>query len=102
MADLKSDILSERILRKLNKIYIPCDCGCSILEVVADKEDDFYYISHYGSSFYNAQDGVWTKIKSRLKFIWAGITGKEFHFYEVVLTKDEFEKLKEMVNNVQF
>jgi len=83
-----------------HKILIECDCGCSILNIAKDDDDDFAYLNTYRADFFTEQDGFWDLFKKRIKSVWYAILGKDFYLYEIVLDKDKIEQLKKIVNEL--
>jgi hypothetical protein len=75
-----------------NRIYVNCDCGCSSLEIGQFKEKEGYsevFISHKTDSFYSHQRPGLNRFKEMVKMIWYILRGKEYYFYEVILSSRE-------------
>jgi hypothetical protein len=84
------------------EILIRCSCGCSILSIEQEKEDGVVIISHYIASFYSLQEGFLFKLKEMLKAIFSIFLGKEYRFYEIVLTDlKDVQKLKNAVSTLR-
>ena len=86
------------------EFLIDCHCGCNEgIRFAIDKDDFDYYcfMSYTNGNFYREQDDklriVFCK---KLKKIWAIIRNKDFYYAEVTMTKDEFNKFKEYINNI--
>jgi len=78
------------------RFFIPCDCGCNIMEFDYFDEEEMF-ISNYVSTFYEKQDQIFGNILRRIKFIWFILRGKEFHLYEVVIRKEQLQEFKKWV-----
>lgn len=87
---------------KSEKFYLPCECGCSIMQF--DKYDEegvpTTYGMHYSLSFYEKQPEFFQRLKNILKFLFILIKKKEYIFYDMVIYKDHFESFKEFINKV--
>lgn len=81
-------------------IKIKCDCGCSILTIAHEKEDNIVYIEHYYNSFYGKQTGILTILKERLSMIWFIIRGKEFFLYDIIIQGDDIKEFKEYLKDL--
>lgn len=76
----------------MSKIFIECECGVHILRAEKEIQDGSctYYLSMYtyGNSRYN-----WIR---RLKICWNILKTGEIYRDQLVLTEQEFNKLKEL------
>lgn len=79
------------------RFYLDCECGCSALSV--EYIEDTLYLSYYVNAYYEKQAGI-NKLKIKLMFLWAIITGKEHQLYEIVIVKEQFEKFKEYLGDL--
>jgi len=86
---------------EVGRVNINCDCGCSSLTIEqwqGENGPEEIFIAHKISSFYALQQPGWTKFKEAIKIIWCILRGKEYYFYEIVLTtKDQISKFKKAV-----
>ena len=84
-----------------DSVKVQCDCHCGILEFEKD-EDGYISITHYTSTFYGEQKGLWNTILDRSKMVWSILTGKKYALYDIVLTKKEAQQLIEVIENINF
>jgi hypothetical protein len=82
-----------------DSVKVQCDCHCGILEFEKD-EDGYISITHYISTFYGEQKGLWNTILDRSKMVWSILTGKKYALYELILTEQESEKLLDLIKKV--
>ena len=80
-------------------MYLNSDCNCNALRI---NEDDYgVFLNHVMLSFSALQQPGFTKFKEAVKAIWCFLTGKEYIFYEIVLSsKEEVRKFKEFVASI--
>lgn len=74
-----------------NEVIVKCDCNCSCMSVDCwDEEDDLE--KEYFITFYNSYEnrGFITKIKT----IWKIIIGKRIYNSDLVLSEEEFNKIR--------
>ena len=86
------------------EMIIDCKCGCEdtihIKVDDSDKDVNEYAIQTYmNSNWYRDQDDrILRVIGRKLKKIWAIIRNKDFYYSELILTKEDFKKYKEYIN----
>jgi len=83
---------------------LPCDCGCSILQLTVDKDEEEYAegnFSIYELGFYTHQSPFWSDFKKNVKLIWYILRGRRFCLYEVVIPAKKMEEFKEFVANIK-
>jgi len=90
----------KMVYKNEKSIYVKCDCGCSGIHI--DKleykdEPTEYILSISASCFYTEQDGIFSKLKGRLKFIWYILRHGTHRFFEIVISPEDFEKFKELL-----
>lgn len=68
-----------------NEIFIPCGCGNEIIRLTKWKDEEDYYLSIY--SYYSDKYSLW----GRLKILFGG----KVKTSEVVLSREDFEKLRQ-------
>lgn len=92
----------EKETIKIEKFYLPCECGCSILQFDKYDEDGVptTYGAHYSLSFYEKQPEFFQRLKNIFKFLFILMKNKEYIFYNMVIDKDNFESFKEFINKV--
>ena len=83
-------------LKEDKKYYIPCQCGCGIMEFLRDKDEiqDTLYVSYYPLGFYAYQHPLRKKIKA----IWDLIRGKEYRLYDIVV---DYERFRYTINKME-
>lgn len=75
----------------MGKVFLKCNDGCG--EIQIDRLDDMYFLSYNIPAFYAYQN----RWKNRIEMIWSILTGKEYTLYEVAVSKEEYQKFKELV-----
>ena len=81
-------------------INIPCSCGCHSMNITYfnDELDDIF-LSFLTDSFYN-QDGIIKTIWKRIKKAFSILCGKSYRFEEIVLSKEDLEKLEQEFHKI--
>lgn len=80
---------------------ISCDCGCgSHIDFNFDTDLDWVNINLSEGIFYTEQKTIRSIIKDRIKLAWYCLRGKGFHFFDVMMTPEQWEEFKKAVNNV--
>lgn len=81
-------------------INIPCSCGCHSVNIsYFDDEMDDIFLSFFVDNFYN-QDGIFKTIYKRIKKAFLILCGKSYRFEEIVLSKEDLEKLEQEFHNI--
>ena len=94
------------VLRNVDgtEMLIDCNCGCDNgIRFRIDKEDFDYYcfMSYTNGNFYREQnDTMWKVLCRKLKKIWAIIRNKDFHYADIVMTKDDFDKFRGYISSI--
>ena len=88
------------------EMYVDCNCGCDKgmrFKIEADEEYDFYWVMTYTSGRYYVEQGnnFWDVIRHKAKRIWAILRNKEHVYFDIMMTKDEFQQFKEYVNSIE-
>lgn len=86
-----------------NSILIKCDCGSEMIEISKSKDEPEimeYYLSIWLKTFMTEQDGVFYKIKNRIKTVWNILTKGTHLVQEIILSKDDVEQLKKIIVNL--
>lgn len=86
-------------------VIVNCNCGCDeaiqIKKLVYDvKDDDEYYLSILAGEFGSTQRGIFRTIGHRLKLAWKMLRGKEYLLTEIVMTKEELEEYKKVLEEL--
>lgn len=86
------------------ELIVTCGCGCEETICIRindeDKEYGYYAIQTYlnGNWYRDQNDRVLGTIRRKLKKIWAIIRNKDFHYSEVMMNRDDFQKYKDYIN----
>ena len=86
------------------ELIVTCKWGCqdTIKMKVddTDKDADYYAIQTYMSgNWYRVQEDTVIKcIGRKLKKIWAIIRNKDYYYSDVLMSRDDFQKYKEYIN----
>lgn len=85
-------------------IRLNCEDDCSIIQVSYFDGDDCVIISHFGSSFYERQEGFFYRLKKRILFAYNILRGKEYQLYDIIVQTEAMRKFldeidKEIYNN---
>lgn len=91
------------------ELIVSCRCGCDngirmridkdLVEGVEDYED-YMWLTYQSSNWYKEQGGMFKCLAEKCKKIWTIIRNKDFYYSEVCMSKDDFEKFKEWINQV--
>ena len=83
---------------KENEYVTFCKCGCGDGVVLKfDTEDDELSLQFVSDNFYVMQKKGKMSFREKIKRIWYIITGKEYCYFDILIDKDELQKLKEFV-----
>ena len=77
-----------------------CECGCDTgihIKVDVDDNDLYSVLTYTNGAFYDSQRGVIGTIVNKLKKIWDIIWNKDYYYSEVLLSKEDFQKVKEWI-----
>jgi len=84
-------------------IYIRCDCGCigiHLDKIYLEDEPVEYILSLSANAFYE-QQGRFNNFKRKIKMIWHILWHGTYRFAEICLSKESFERLKELIKNYE-
>ncbi|MBR4023450.1 MAG: hypothetical protein IKI94_12830 [Ruminococcus sp.] len=83
---------------KRNEHVIFCECGCGNGVVLkADNEESELSLQLVSDNFYTKQTNVfWEKLKR----IWFIIRGKEYRYFDILISKDELKEFKNFVSKL--
>lgn len=69
--------------------------------LTTDDKTEIIVSCRYGS-FYSEQDEtIWRIICKKLRKIWAIIRNKDFYYSDVIMSKSDFVKFREMINSME-
>ena len=86
------------------ELIVTCKCGCQDTVYIKvnneDKEFDYYAIQTYmnGNWYRDQDDRVLRSIGRKLKKIWAIIRNKDYYYSDVLMSREDFQKYKEYIN----
>lgn len=87
----------------IRKFYLPCNCGCSILEYMEYEDyDDVNMVSlaFFERAYYAHSQPTKIAISRYLKRLWCAIIGKEYRLFEVILDNEQVEEFKKFINEL--
>lgn len=83
--------------RDVKSVYVPCDCGCCVLEISRSAYDDevSYDIAVLDSRYDHAANGLWNRVRRAAK----ALLGKPVYFNDVCLGESAYvDLLDQMVD----
>ncbi len=96
--------MSVMISNDKKELIVNCKCGCQdtihIKVDDEDKDDDYYAIQTYmnGNWYRDQADRVLRTIGRKLKKIWAIIRNEDYYYSDVLMSREDFMKYKEYIN----
>lgn len=76
---------------KVKQYELECGCGCGSTKFNIFPEDgdfDFVTVSYFLDAWYS--DSLWDIIRDRIIMMWKIATGKRYHFYDVIIDKEDW------------
>ena len=84
---------------------VDCGCGCSTIEISQWKSNEGceeVNLAHKIRSFNSYYKPSWRKFVRTIKMIWCILSGKEYYFFDIVLTtKEQISSFKEGVSRLE-
>lgn len=86
------------------ELIITCKCGCQDTIYISvddgDKDTDCYAIQTYmnGNWYRDQNDKIFRCTGRKLKKIWAIIMNKDYYYSDVLMSREDFQKYKEYIN----
>ena len=96
--------MSVMISSDKKELIVTCKCGCQdTIHIKVDDEDkdaDYYAIQTIlsGNWYRDQDDTVIRYIGRKLKKIWAIIRNKDYYYSDVLMSREDFQKYKEYIN----
>lgn len=91
--------------KKERIVGLTCDCGCNEgIHILKQKDPNFpdeYYLSIIESKFNALQDGVFSKIKHRIKRVFFAMLGKDYKLCEICITETDIDNLIQALQNIK-
>ncbi len=81
------------------ELYVPCTCGCTTLRIHRYKEDGDWWISSYVREMDSLQQNVWRTFVHRFKLMWNIFRGKEYWFYDIVVSDKNMQEFMDYVKD---
>ena len=79
---------------------ISCDCGCKNTIRIEKNIYDEVGISFLTDNYYNKQQTIWSIIKEKFEKIKCILTNKDYYYFEIILTKDQFNEFREYIDRL--
>lgn len=88
------------------EMYVDCSCGCDKgmrFKIEYDPElGDYFMASYTHGRFYVEQgNNFFDVIRLKTKRIWAILRNKEHYYFDIFMTKAEFQQFKEYINSIE-
>lgn len=84
------------------EIIVQCQCNTHSFHIVTFDDDPEYYFELWTQNFYgNRNRSLFSRMKSKLKFIWCIIRGKEYRLTEFCLTDKDINELIFNLQNIK-
>ena len=96
--------MAVMVSKDKKEMIITCKCGCENAIHVrvddTDKDYDCYAIQTYmnGNWYRDQDDRIFRSICRKLKKIWPIIRNKDFYYSDVLMSREDFQKYKEYIN----
>lgn len=91
-----------------NDFVIDCNCGCNdgirfkFYQDEYDEDDICLIMSNIGCEFYSRQRTILSKMKEKFKRIWFIIRDKEYQYFDITITKKDFEEFRQAIDKLKF
>ena len=92
------------------ELIVTCHCGCDegvhirikqdLFEGTDPKESYFAFVNCLSNNFYTEQETVWSRIRLKMKKIWAILRNKDYYYSDVVMTYDEAKMFREYIKEM--
>lgn len=82
------------------EIFIDCDCGClDSMRLTVNKDEGTYgYCALMMFMEGCKKDSIWRIFLKKLEKIWAIIRNKDYYYFDILMTKKDYELFKEYIN----
>ena len=86
-------------------LIVDCNCGCDEglrIRINEFDEDTYAIIAYTSGNFYKDQKlSCWSIFKLKCRKIWRIIRGKDYCYSEILVSKEEYNELKDFINNTK-
>jgi hypothetical protein len=79
------------------RISVPCDCHTEYLHITRWTEDKDWWVSSSTEDFVNNQRDGWDIFKHRVSLAWKILSGKEYWFFDIVVSDKNMQELMDFV-----
>jgi hypothetical protein len=85
------DLVSRKMKMK-KQINLKCSCGCKMLSIEKNKYGEMFF-EIYSNDFYTKQEGIFSKLKQKLKLMYIVLLGKEHSLLDIYIEKEQSEEV---------
>lgn len=89
------------INEKEDELIVTCDCGCdeSFHIKVENDDNEFAFLTYMKSNWYADQNYTHKNVfLIKLKKIWSILKGKDYHYSDTIMSKEDFETFITYIN----
>lgn len=84
-------------------MIVTCSCGCDdgvhIIKVNPEYDGSIACLSYVSGNFYKKQENTFLGVfKNKLKNIWSIIRNKDYYYSDILMSKEDFQQLKDYIN----
>jgi hypothetical protein len=79
------------------KITVPCTCFDHFMTITRSKEDLDWWFTTSTIDFSTKQQDGWRIFKHRISLAWKILTGKEYQFFDVIVSDKNMQELMDFV-----
>lgn len=94
--------MSVMISEDKKELIVTCKCGCQDtvhININNEDKDDYAIQTYMNGNWYRDQnDRIFRCIGRKLKKIWAIIRNKNYYYSDVLMSREDFQKYKEYIN----
>lgn len=93
--------MSVLLNKTKDELIVTCDCGCdeSFHIRIENELEDFAFLNYMKSNWYADQDCTHKNVfLIKLKKIWSIIRGKDYHYSDIIMSKEDFETFVKYIN----
>jgi hypothetical protein len=89
-------------MREKPEIFIYCDCHCCGVQVSQFNEiDELFFITFWIAEWYAIPSSIFSIVWQRIKLAFKVLFNGDYFLKELVLSRDNFKKLKDYLNSVE-
>ena len=79
------------------ELIVECDCGGEMFRITKWLKEDVWLIECFFAGFYSKQETPFSIIARRFKAAWNILRGKEFSFFDVVLSTEKVDHIHDFI-----